>query len=158
MSIQSNINQGINQAALLAQLSPAVQELGEQARDESKLKGIEKKLDAFRENPTSKQYTDETVASGAVLPSERDVAQFNQLRAAHEQIAGRLASKGTPIDKFYGEAITEKEMGLIQKKADDQRKKVEAMKEQKKAEAEAIKAARSKQIRDLIMNPNLEVK
>ena len=158
MSIQSNINQGINQAALLAQLSPAVQELGEQARDKSKLKGIEKKLDAFRENPVSKQYTDETVASGAVLSSERDVEQYNQLRAAHEQIASRLASRGKPIDKFYGKAMTEKEMGLIQKKADDQRKRAEAIQQQKKAEEEAQKAFRSKQFADLVMNPNLEVK
>lgn len=34
MSIQSNINQMIGQTAMLASLNPAVQELGEQARDE----------------------------------------------------------------------------------------------------------------------------
>lgn len=42
-------------------------------------------------------------------------------------------------------------------RADEQRERTKAIQKQKEAEEKAQKEFRSKQIRDLIMNPNLEV-
>lgn len=157
MSIQSNINNTIGQAAILASLNPAIQEMGETAKDKSKLKNVEKQLDTLQAKSAEVGYTDGTYADGVVLPEQRDVEQYNKLRAAHEELASKFASKGKPISRYYGKGSTVEEINLMIKKAEDQRQKVEAIKAQKEAEAKAAQEFRSKQIRDLIMNPNLEV-
>lgn len=157
MSIQSNINNTIGQAAILASLNPAIQELGENIKDQSKLKSVEKQLDMLQEKSAEAGYTDGTYTDGAVLSEQRDVDRYNKLRAEHEYLAGKLAGKGKPVNRFYGEGSTVEEMNLMIKKAEDQRARAKAIQQQKIAEEEAQKAFRSKQIRDLIMNPSLEV-
>lgn len=157
MSIQSNINNTIGQAAMLATLNPAIQEMGETAKDISKLKNVEKQLDTLQAKSAEVGYTDGTYADGVILPEQRDVEQYNKLRAAHEELAGKFAGKGKPISRYYGKGSTVEEINLMIKKAEDQRQKAEAIQNQKEAEAKAAQEFRSKQIRDLIMNPNLEV-
>lgn len=157
MSIQSNINNTIGQAAILASLNPHIQELGETIKDENKLINVEKQLDTLQAKSAEVGYTDGTYADGVVLPEQRDVEQYNKLRAAHEELAGKFAGKGKPISRYYGKGSTVEEFNLMIKKADEQRQRAEEIQQQKIAEEEAQKAFRSKQIRDLIMNPNLEV-
>ena len=157
MSIQSNINNTIGQAAILASLNPAVQELAETVKDESKLKSVEKQLDTLQKKSAEAGYTDGTYADGVVLPEKRDVEQYNKLRAVHEELAGKFAGKGKPISRYYGKGSTVEEMNLMIKRAEDQRARGEALKQQKEMEAKAQQEFRSKQIRDLIMNPSLEV-
>ena len=157
MTIQSNINNTIGQAAILASLNPSIKELGETAKDERKLANIEKQLDTLQEKSAEAGYTDGTYADGVVLPEQRDVEQYNKLRAAHEELAGKFAGKGKPVSRYYGKGSTVEEINLMIKKAEDQRTRAEAIQNQKEAEEEAQKAFRSKQIRDLIMNPSLEV-
>ena len=57
MSIQSNINNTIGQAAILASLSPNIQEMGETARDKSKIKSVEKQLDVLKEKADKNKYS-----------------------------------------------------------------------------------------------------
>lgn len=173
MSIQSNINNTIGQAAILASLNPAVQEMGETAKDKSKLKSVEKQLDVLKEKADKDNVLmPEADGQGARLatrfPLERDAEQYNKLRETHNELAGKLAGRGYNIDKVYLEGTSQladlhrraaKTLKIRKEaqKAEEQRKKVEEIQKQKEAEAKAAQEFRSKQIRDLIMNPNLEV-
>lgn len=164
MSIQSNINQGINQATLLAQLSPGIQTAAETGRQKRELGKLEKQLTTMRgrdqgealglQDP-EKGYNQ---AATAVLPDEAEVSYYNKVLARQEELKNTLASKGYRKGQQFGNAKSLEDVFKEQQKAKEQRARVEATQRQKAAEAEAIKAARSKQIRDLIMNPNLEVK
>lgn len=164
MSIQSNINNTIGQASILASLNPNIQEMGETARDKGKLKKVEKQLDTLTDKEKARGYDPKEHDNPAFL-YEHDAARYNQLRADHEELAGKLAGKGVNVDAFYPEATTAKAIRLERvaeikaniQRAKEQRKKVEEMQKQKEAEAKAAQEFRSKQIRDLIMNPNLEV-
>lgn len=161
MSIQSNINNTIGQAAILASLNPNIQELGEAAKDESKLKSVEKQLGTLQE----KANYDATKDALPVFDYEHDLAQYNRLRETHEELAGKLAGRGKDVDYFYPTATSAKAVRMARfamvkeniQRAKEQRQKVEAIQKQKIAEEEAQKEFRSKQIRDMIMNPNLEV-
>ena len=163
MSIQSNINNTIGQASILASLNPNIQELGETAKDKSKFKNIEKQLDTIIEE-RAHNYDPKKDDNPSFL-YERDAEQYNKLREAHNDLASKLAGKGTNVDYFYPEGISEKAVRLARvaeikvniQRAREQRQKVEAIQKQKEAEAKAAQEFRSKQIRDLIMNPNLEV-
>lgn len=162
MSIQSNINNTIGQASILATLNPAIQELGETAKDKSKIKSVEKQLDTLKEQankaPDDSNYD-------LSFSDERDLARYNQLSAVHNELAGKLSGRGESIDYWYPDATTDKAIRLERvakikaniQRAREQRQKVEAIQQQKEAEEKAQKEFRSKQIRDLIMNPNLEV-
>lgn len=162
MSIQSNINNTIGQAAILASLNPNIQELGETAKDKSKFKNIEKQLDTIIKE---KAHNYDPKNDNPSFLQERDAEQYNKLREAHNDLASKLAGRGTNVDYFYPEGISEKEVRLARvaeikaniQRAREQRQKVEAIQKQKEAEAKAAQEFRSKQIRDLIMNPNLEV-
>lgn len=164
MSIQSNINNTIGQAAMLATLNPAIQEMGETAKDKSKLKNVEKQLDTLTEKEKARGY-DPKEHDNPAFEYEHDAARYNQLRAAHEELAGKLAGKGVNVDYFYPEATTAKAIRLERvaeikaniQRAREQRQRAEAIQKQKAEEAKAQQEFRSKQIRDLIMNPNLEV-
>lgn len=161
MSIQSNINNTIGQASILASLNPNIQELGEAAKDKSKLKSVEKQLGALQD----KANYDATKDAMPTFEYEHDLQRYNDLRKAHEELAGKMASRGQSVDYFYPEATTAKAVRLERvaeikanvQRAREQRQKVEAIQKQKEAEAKAAQEFRSKQIRDLIMNPNLEV-
>lgn len=163
MSIQSNINNTIGQASILASLNPNIQELGETAKDKRKFKNIEKQLDTMVKE-RAHNYDPEKDHNPAFI-HERDAEQYNKLREAHDELAGKFASKGINIDYFYPEGFSEmadlrERLAKINadiQRAKEQRQKVEAMQKLKEAEAKAAQEFRSKQIRDLIMNPNLEV-
>lgn len=165
MSIQSNINNTIGQAAMLASLNPAIQEMGETAKDKVKIKNVEKQLDTLKEkSPKPKGYNPATDNFSPVFSDERDLARYNQLREVHNELAGKLAGKGVNVDSVYlkGESrlqLARQKVEAIRnrERAEAQRQRAEAIQQQKIAEEEAQKKFRSKQIRDLIMNPNLEV-
>lgn len=162
MSIQSNINNTIGQAAILASLNPSIQEMGETAKDKGKLKNVEKQLDTLKEK--SNKAPDDSNYDLS-FRDERDLARYNQLSAAHNELAGKLSGRGESIDYWYPDATTDKAIRLERvarikeniQRAREQRERTKAIQQQKIAEEEAQKAFRSKQIRDLIMNPNLEV-
>lgn len=171
MSIQSNINNTIGQAAILASLNPSIQELGETAKDKSKLKNVEKQLKTLQENSLG-DAPEGLGSEGPLFTYERDAAQYNHLVAAHNELSGKLTGKGKAIYKLYPEATSvdgiirgtkndlnevEKELSKEEDRANRQRARAEAIQQQKIAEEEAQKKFRSKQIRDLIMNPSLEV-
>lgn len=163
MSIQSNINNTIGQASILASLNPNIQELGETAKDKRKFKDIEKQL-----NTMVKEKAPDYDPKKDYNPSfryDRDAEQYNKLREAHNELAGKFAGKGININYFYPEGLSEMadlrervaKIRADRQRAREQREKVEAMQKLKEAEAKAAQEFRSKQIRDLIMNPNLEV-
>lgn len=162
MSIQSNINNTIGQTAALATLSPAIQNAAETIRKKEDIKRTQAQLDKLAKDPVNIEVSGdpnvEGVAGGAVLREQRDVDRYNALIEKHNKLAAELGSAKYPT---YGKAITKEEWDIFQyniyQKAKEQRQKVEAMQKQKEAEAKAAQEFRSKQIRDLIMNPNLEV-
>lgn len=169
MSIQSNINNTIGQAAMLATLNPAIQEMGETAKDKSKFKNVEKQLDTLQAKSGGDRhlYNPETGTYDLPFSDDRALARYNQLRETHEELAGKLAGKGIDVESYYRRGMKKydyaarrlkyDQIEMERQKAEEQRARGEALKQQKIAEEEAQKAFRSKQIRDLIMNPNLEV-
>lgn len=145
----------IGQTAMLASLNPAVQELGEQARDEQRMSKIEKNMSELKDR------------GAKILPEgEFGTAQdkaYTELMKEHQGLDLKRIKRGGPMHHYFKGASPLDKLAmtypdLFSQKAENQRNKVEVIKKQKAAEAEAIKKARSKQIRDLIMNPNLEVK
>ena len=154
MSIQSNINQGINQAALLAQLSPGIQSAAETGRKRRELERTEKQMVELQ-GKQIEGYKSGEEAAAPVFQSEAQRDYYNKLLDKQQDLSVYMQSVGKKGGRPFEKAMTEAELwGPIQKaKADAQRQKVAAIQKQK-----AEEAARSKQIRDLIMNPNLEVK
>lgn len=107
MSIQSNINNTIGQAAILASLNPAIQELGETAKDKSKIKNVEKQLDTLKADK-KELFISELDKTGPAFGDDREAERYNQLRETHNELAGKLAGKGVPINKYYREGISMK--------------------------------------------------
>ena len=153
MSIQSNINQGINQATLLAQLSPGIQSATETRRKRRELDRTEQQLVKLQGKQLEGYKSDE-LAIAPVFQSEATKDYYNKLLDRQQDLSVYMWSVGKKGGRSFEKAMTEAEFwGPIQKaKADAQRQRVAAIQKQK-----AEEAARSKQIRDLIMNPNLEV-
>lgn len=174
MSIQSNINNTIGQAAILASLNPKVQELGETIKAKKELSGTEKQLEELDKQSIPELSSNEEGA-GPVFKSEATRDYYNKLLDRQQDLSLYMQSKGKEGGRFFEKASTyydiKKSMmkatteakervaqiRMESQKAEEQRKKVEAMQKQKEAEAKAAQEFRSKQIRDLIMNPNLEV-
>lgn len=107
MSIQSNINNTIGQAAMLATLNPKLQELGETAKDKSKLKSVEKQLDTLTADK-KELFISELDKIGPAFGDDREAERYNKLREAHNELSGKLAGKGVPINKYYKEGINMK--------------------------------------------------
>ena len=175
MSIQSNINNTIGQAAILASLNPAIQEMSETAKAKRELKGTEKQLEEL-DKQSLPDYKSDEEATGPVFRSEAQRDYYNKLLDRQQDLSlymrskgkegGRFFEKASTEDDIYGPIVKAKTEAIVRKyeqlekeaqKAEAQRRKVEEMQKQKAAEAKAAKEFRSKQIRDLIMNPNLEV-
>lgn len=174
MSIQSNINNTIGQAAILASLNPKVQELGETIKAKRELKGTEKQLEEL-EKQSMQEFSSPKGFAGPVFESEAQRDYYNKLIDRQQDLSLYMASKGKERGQLFDKASSYHDMykdmmkakaeakdrvDQIHKeaqKAEEQRQKVEAMQKQKEAEAKAAQEFRSKQIRDLIMNPNLEV-
>lgn len=172
MSIQSNINNTIGQAAILASLNPAVQEMSETVKAKKELRGTEKQLEELKKQSIPELSSDE---EGPVFKSEAQRDYYNKLQDRQQDLSLYMQSKGKEGGKFFEKATTyydikksmmkakahaKERVEQIHKdvqRAEEQRKKVEAMQKQKEAEAKAAQEFKSKQIRDLIMNPNLEV-
>ena len=154
MSIQSNINQGINQATLLAQLSPGIQAAAETGRKRRELRKTETQLEEL-DKQSLPEYKSDEEATAPVFKSEATRDYYNKLLDRQQDLSVYMQSVGKKGGRPFEKAMTEAELwGPIQKaKADAQRQRTAAIQKQK-----AEEAARSKQIRDLIMNPNLEVK
>ena len=174
MSIQSNINNTIGQAAILASLNPSVQELGNEIKAKRELKGTEKQLEELDKKAIPELSSNEEGA-GPVFKSEAQKDYYNKLLDRQQDLSLYMQSKGKDGGQFFEKASTYhdiksammkatveakervNQIRMEAQKAEEQRKKVEAMQKQKEAEAKAAQEFRSKQIRDLIMNPNLEV-
>ena len=178
MSIQSNINNTIGQASMLATLNPKLQEMGETIKAKKELRGTEKQLEEL-DKQSLPEYKSDEEATAPVFKSEAKRDYYNKLLDKQQDLSlymqskgkegGRFFEKAATPDDIYGpilkaktEAITRKYEQLEKEareaqKAEEQRQKVEAIQAQKAAEAKAAQEFRSKQIRDLIMNPNLEV-
>lgn len=156
MSIQSNINNTIGQAAILASLNPAIQEMGNEIKAKRELKGTEKQLEEL-DKQSIPEFKSEEEATAPVFKSEAQRDYYNKLLDRQQDLSLYMTSKGKEGGRFFDKAYTEDEFWRPIYKAEEQRKKVEAIQKQKEAEAKAAQEFRSKQIRDLIMNPNLEV-
>ena len=174
MSIQSNINNTIGQAAILASLNPAVQEMSETAKAKRELKGTEKQLEEL-EKQSIQEFSSPKGFAGPVFESEGQRDYYNKLLDRQQDLSLYMNSKGKPGGQLFDKASSYHDMytdmlkakteakervDQIHKeaqKAEEQRRKVEEIQKQKEAEAKAAQEFRSKQIRDLIMNPNLEV-
>ena len=156
MSIQSNINNTIGQAAILASLNPAVQEMSETAKVKRELKRTEKQLEEL-DKRSIPEFKSEEEATGPVFKSEEQRDYYNKLLDKQKDLSTYMQSKGKEGGKTILEADTPDDIYGPILKAEEQRRKVEAIQKQKEAEAKAAQEFRSKQIRDLIMNPNLEV-
>lgn len=174
MSIQSNINNTIGQAAMLATLNPKVQELGETIKAKKELKGAEKQLEELDKQSIPELSSNEEGA-GPVFKSEATRDYYNKLLDRQQDLSLYMQSKGKEGGRFFEKAstyydikksmmkaTTEAKERVAQirmeaQKAEEQRERAKAIQKQKIAEEEAQKKFRSKQIRDLIMNPNLEV-
>lgn len=192
MSIQSNINNTIGQAAILASLNPAVQEMSDTIKAKRELSSTEKQLEeldkqslpeykkdkegkvpAFKSEPLVPLKSENL---GPVFKSEAQRDYYNKLLDRQQDLSLYMKSKGKEGGQFFEKAYTKEDVwGPIAKakkeamhrkydriemeaqRAREQRKKVEAIQKQKAEEAKAAQEFRSKQIRDLIMNPNLEV-
>lgn len=156
MSIQSNINNTIGQAAILASLNPAVQELGNEIKAKRELKGTEKQLEEL-DKQSLPEYKSDEEATAPVFKSEAQRDYYNKLLDRQQDLSIYMQSKGKEGGRFFEKASTEDDIWGIVERSKQQRQKVEAIQKQKEAEAKAAQEFRSKQIRDLIMNPNLEV-
>ena len=174
MSIQSNINNTIGQASILASLNPNIQELGNEIKAKRELKGTEKQLEELDKQAIPELSSNEEGA-GPVFNSEAQRDYYNKLLNRQQDLSLYMNSKGKEGGRFFekassyydlyearmkAQAEARDRVDQIHKevqKAEEQRQKVEAMQKQKEAEAKAAQEFRSKQIRDLIMNPNLEV-
>lgn len=171
MSIQSNINNTIGQASILASLNPNVQELGNEIKAKRELRGTEKQLEEL-DKQSMPEYKSDEEAAGPIFKSEAQRDYYNKLLDRQQDLSLYMQSKGKEGGRFFEKAYTQDDIfaPILQaksekvaklyeeaQKAEEQRKKVKAMQKQKAAEAKAAQEFRSKQIRDLIMNPNLEV-
>ena len=171
MSIQSNINNTIGQAAILASLNPSVQELGNEIKAKRELKGTEKQLEEL-EKQSLPDYKSDEEATAPVFKSEAKRDYYNKLLDRQQDLSLYMQSKGKEGGRFFDKAYTEydifepvvkakrrkyNQIEMEAQRAREQRQKVEAIQKQKEAEAKAAQEFRSKQTRDLIMNPNLEV-
>lgn len=176
MSIQSNINNTIGQAAILASLNPAVQEMSETAKAKRELKGTEKQLEELEKQSIKNRRSDEDDSIfEPVFKYDTQKNYYNKLLDRQQDLSLYMNSKGKPGGQLFDKASSYHDMytdmlkakteakervDQIHKeaqKAEEQRRKVEEIQKQKEAEAKAAQEFRSKQIRDLIMNPNLEV-
>ena len=157
MSIQSNINNTIGQAAILASLNPAVQEMSETAKAKRELKGTEKQLEELEKQSIKNRRSDEDDSIfEPVFKYDTQKNYYNKLLDRQQDLSLYMTSKGKEGGRFFGSAYTREDIkDMMRAKA--QRRKVEEIQKQKEAEAKAAQEFRSKQIRDLIMNPNLEV-
>lgn len=174
MSIQSNINNTIGQAAILASLNPNVQELGETIKAKKELKGTEKQLEEL-EKQSMQEFSSPKGFAGPVFESEATKDYYNKLIDRQQDLSLYMASKGKEGGQFFDKASSYYDMytdmlkakteaknrvdqiHMEAQKAEEQRNRAEAIQKQKEAEAKAAQEFRSKKIRDLIMNPNLEV-
>lgn len=174
MSIQSNINNTIGQAAILASLNPNIQELGNEIKAKRELKGTEKQLEEL-EKQSMQEFSSPKGFAGPVFESEAAKDYYNKLIDRQQDLSLYMASKGKERGQLFDKASSYYDMyksmekakaeakervdqiHMEAQKAREQRQKVKAIQKQKAAEAKAAQEFRSKQIRDLIMNPNLEV-
>ena len=156
MSIQSNINNTIGQAAILASLNPNIQELGNEIKAKRELKGTEKQLEEL-DKQSLPDYKSETEATAPVFKSEAQRDYYNKLLDKQQDLSIYMQSKGQEGGRFFEKASTVDDIWGLVERSKQQRQKVAEIQKQKEAEAKAAQEFRSKQIRDLIMNPNLEV-
>ena len=156
MSIQSNINNTIGQAAILASLNPNIQELGNEIKAKRELKGTEKQLEEL-DKQSLPEYKSDEEATAPVFKSEAKRDYYNKLLDRQQDLSIYMQSKGKEGGRFFEKASTVDDIWGLVERSKQQRQKVAEIQKQKEAEAKAAQEFRSKQIRDLIMNPNLEV-
>lgn len=156
MSIQSNINNTIGQAAILASLNPSVQELGNEIKAKRELRGTEKQLEEL-DKQSLPEYKSDEEATAPVFKSEATRDYYNKLLDKQQDLSIYMQSKGKEGGRFFEKASTVDDIWGLVERSKQQRQKVAEIQKQKEAEVKAAQEFRSKQIRDLIMNPNLEV-
>lgn len=93
MSIQSNINSLIGQSAVLMALSPALQQLGESARDEQKLGRVEKSMDELKKR------------GAKILPEgelgNADDKAYTELMKEHQDLDLKRIKRGGPMHHYF---------------------------------------------------------
>ena len=121
------------------------------------LKGTEKQLEELSKQAVKNRRKDGVdVIVEPIFKSEAQRDYYNKLQERQQDLSLYMQSKGKEGGQFFEKAHTiEYIKDMMRAKA--QRRRVEEMQKQKEAEAKAAQEFRSKQIRDLIMNPNLEV-
>lgn len=136
MSIQSNINNTIGQAAILASLNSSVQELSNETKAKRELSRTEKQLEEL-DKQSLPEYKSDKQATAPVFKSKATSFYYNSLLNRQQSLSIYMQSKGKDGGRFFEKAYTESDILRDLARGEWQRRQVIARQMQKQAEAKA---------------------